>query len=158
VDGNQMSLMLSCNNESGDLFMFIKKKVSGLHPNKTYSLVFSVDVASNTVDGNGILLKAGASFVEPQKVIHNERYELNLDKGENTKSGTDLFLLGLLDTPPDHAGYLYSTLDNALAPRRFTVQTNNLGEMWLIVGIETSAPGVNTIYFQQIRVVFSAGE
>lgn len=158
LDGNRMALKLSCNNESSDIFMFIKKKITGLQPNTTYSLVYTVDVASDAGLDDGIVLKAGASFIEPQKVIHNDRYELNLDKGENNESGTDLFLLGTLDAPFDQSGYLYTSFNNATAPHRFTVETNNMGEMWLIVGTESSTTGINTIFFSEIQVIFSASK
>ena len=42
--GEQQSLMLSGHNHSDDLFMFIKRKVSGLIPNTTYTLVFEVEL------------------------------------------------------------------------------------------------------------------
>jgi hypothetical protein len=156
LGGNHMALKLSCDNESEDIFMFIKRKVGGLQPNTSYSLVFTVDVVSDANLGDGMLLKAGASFVEPQKVIHNNRYELNLDKGENFQSGDDLFLLGRLDAPFDQSGYLYTSFNNAMDPRRFTAKTNNVGEIWLIVGTESSAAGINTIFFSKIQIIFSA--
>jgi hypothetical protein len=156
LNGNHMALKLSCNNESGDIFMFIKKKIGGLLPNTTYSLVYAVDVVSDASLDDGMILKAGASFIEPQKVIHNNWYELNLDKGENHESGADLFLLGTLDAPFDQAGYLYTSFNNAMSPHRFTVETNALGEMWLIVGTDSNATGINTIFFSHIQIIFSA--
>lgn len=151
-----MALKLSCDNKSGDVFMFIKKKVAGLQPNTIYSLVYNVDVISDAGKGDGIILKAGASFIEPQKVIHDQRYELNLDKGTNSESGSDLFILGSLDATSDEVGYLYTSFNNATAPRRFTLKSNNLGEIWLIIGTESNAPGINSVFFTKLQIIFSA--
>jgi hypothetical protein len=155
-EGDGMALRLTCNNESGEIFMYVKKKVSGLHPNTTYSIVYSIGVLSEAVLGDGVMLKAGASFVEPQKVIHDGHYELNLDKGDYQESGGNLVLLGELGGPFDGAGYLYNSFSNASAPRRFTAKTNNIGELWLIVGTESRVPGINTVYYSEVQVIFSA--
>jgi hypothetical protein len=155
IDGKQMALRLSCEDDNGGIFMYIKKQVSGLHPNTTYSIVYTIDVYSEVGNSDSTVLKAGASFIEPQNVVRNGWFELNLDKGEIYQSGTDLFVMGQLHTPFDGSGYLYTSFNNATAPRRFTAKTNNLGEMWLIVGTE-SRPGINTIYYSQIHVVFSS--
>src|SRR5688572_16875732 len=60
-------LHVSGNNGNADLFMFVKRKISGLSPNATYELLFNVRVASNasTATGQSVYLKAGASIDEP---------------------------------------------------------------------------------------------
>ena len=72
----QKAMMLSGNNHSDDLFMFIKRKVTGLNPNTSYTLVFDVELASNAPKGSvgiggspgeSVYLKAGASEIEPVK-------------------------------------------------------------------------------------------
>ena len=42
--GMRKAIMLSGNNHSDDLFMFIKRKVTGLNPNTSYTLVFEVEL------------------------------------------------------------------------------------------------------------------
>src|SRR5688572_29041821 len=68
--GVRKGIMLSGNNHSDDLFMFIKKKITGLSPNTSYTLVFEVELASNAPKGSvgiggspgeSVFLKAGAS-------------------------------------------------------------------------------------------------
>src|SRR5690242_12009007 len=41
-------LHISGSNGNNDLFMFIKKKISGLRPNATYEVLFKVNIASKT--------------------------------------------------------------------------------------------------------------
>ena len=45
------ALHISGDNGSDDLFMFVKKKISGLRPNTTYLLLFNVRLASNARTG-----------------------------------------------------------------------------------------------------------
>src|SRR5690606_6482868 len=68
-DGDVMlaksSIMLSGNNRNRDLFMYLKRKISGLKPNTDYTITFSVELASNlhlsqSSPGSGsVYLKAG---------------------------------------------------------------------------------------------------
>src|SRR5690349_8208033 len=46
--GELHGLHISGRNGNHDLFMFVKGKISGLRPNKTYELLFAVRMASNT--------------------------------------------------------------------------------------------------------------
>jgi len=46
LDEDDGALLLSGNNHSDDLFMFIKRKIDGLKPNTEYALTFSVEFAS----------------------------------------------------------------------------------------------------------------
>src|SRR5574339_940303 len=45
--GSGKALMLTGNNQSDDLFMFIKKNLSDLRPNAEYSISFEVKFATN---------------------------------------------------------------------------------------------------------------
>lgn len=86
--GSKKSIMLSGNNHSDDLFMFIKRKITGLIPNTRYTLVFEIELASDAPKGSvgvggspgeSVYLKAGASEVEPTKVVQIDKYVLNVD-------------------------------------------------------------------------------
>src|SRR5688572_12972569 len=50
-DSTKKGLLISGKNESDDLFMFIKRKITGLRPNTTYALLFNVKVSSNAPTG-----------------------------------------------------------------------------------------------------------
>src|SRR5687767_7425153 len=45
-------IMLSGNNHSDHLFMFLKKKLTGLQPNSAYNIAFNVEFASNATVGS----------------------------------------------------------------------------------------------------------
>src|SRR5436190_11851118 len=48
---SKKSIMLSGNNHSDDLFMYIRKKLTGLQPDANYTVVFDVEFASNAPTG-----------------------------------------------------------------------------------------------------------
>ena len=120
--GMRKAIMLSGNNHSDDLFMFIKRKVTGLNPNTSYTLVFEVELASNapkgTVGAGGspgesVYLKAGASEIEPVKNLEGDRYVLNIDKGNQSEAGSNATVLGDIATPLTVAEYTLITRNNA---------------------------------------------
>ncbi|WP_020599655.1 hypothetical protein [Spirosoma panaciterrae] len=161
LDTTRKSLMLSSMNRSDDAFMFIKKKVVGLQPNKEYKLVFTIELASqygeNSIGiggspGSSVFLKAGASVVEPVSVLKDDFYSLNLDKGAQNNDGKDAIRLGNIATTDDKEGYSLITRTNADKP--FSVTTNDKGELWLLIGTDSGFEGLTTLYYSKVNVLF----
>jgi hypothetical protein len=162
--GARKSIMLSGNNHSDDLFMFIKRKISGLAPNTLYNLVFEVELASNAPEGSvgiggspgkSVYLKAGASEIEPVKTIQSNQYVLNIDKGNQSTSGTNAITLGDIAIPASYTDYTLISRTNA-SGEPFIAKSNNAGEMWLIVGTESGFEGTTTVYYTKVNILFSA--
>jgi hypothetical protein len=155
-------IMLSGNNIDGNLFMFIKNKVTGLSPNTDYSLVFDVHAVSNaqtTTDANGspgndVFLKAGASTTEPKKIIEGDNCLLSLDKGSAPNvPGSDLIVLGNIAVNP--SGYSYIQRSNATYNAPFVARTNSEGELWVIIGTDSAYTGTTTIYYSRVDIIFT---
>lgn len=164
--GGKKSIMLSGNNHSDDLFMFIKRKITGLVPNTTYTLVFEVEVASNASQGSvgaggspggSVYLKAGATKIEPLKVVENDRFILNIDKGNQSMPGMNAIVLGDIAIPANASEYTLITRSNVASSSSpvFMAQTNNDGEIWLLVGTDSGFEGITTIYYTRINIIFS---
>lgn len=158
-------VMMSGYNPGSGLFMFMKKKVTGLKPNTDYTLVFDVELASNASsglfgnsDGTGenVLLKGGASSMEPRKMIEGERYVLNIDKGYALDGGEDMTVLGNIAVAPNTTQYALISRTNANNYTPFLARSNSRGELWLIVGTDSSYLGITTVYYTRVNVVFSA--
>jgi len=157
--------MLSGNNHSDDLFMFIKRKVSGLTPNTSYNLVFEVEVASNAPEGsvgiggspgNSVYLKAGASNIEPVKNIQGDQYVLNIDKGNQSDGGANAIVLGDIATPLTVAEYALITRNNASSSAEpFIAESNSAGDIWLMIGTDSGFEGTTTVYYTKVKVLFS---
>jgi hypothetical protein len=152
------AFMISCNNVSGDVFMFLKKKVEGLKPNTNYNVVYEIELASNAVAGQGVILKGGASELEPKKVIENNYYVLNIDKGSDTTSGENALAFGDIGVANPSTDYNSTVKGNFDYYAPFITRTNSKGELWLVLGTDSLYEGTTTVYFTKINLVFSVSE
>ncbi|GAB2590923.1 hypothetical protein [Spirosoma areae] len=155
----QKSLRLYGENRSDDLFMYVNRKLSNLVPNKEYSLLFEVELASlypaNGVGAGGspatsVVLKAGASIIKPEKVKEGSYYKLNLDKGNQVEGGKDLLVIGNMANGKDKEEYTLIQRSNAGKP--FKVKTDAKGEVWVIIGTDSGFEGNQSIYYNRIKV------
>src|SRR5690554_4239512 len=109
------SFKLSGNNPSDDVFMFIKRKITDLEPNRNYELTFELEFATNAPDNSGgvggspagsVYIKAGASQVEPDKKADSHGdYRMNIDKGNQASEGKDMTNLGDFSNGSEKAVY-----------------------------------------------------
>jgi hypothetical protein len=161
--GPGKAFMLSGKNMSDDLFMFIKNKITGLSPNKDYALTFGVELASDAssgVDGvNGspgksVFLKAGASTIEPKKIVQSETCAFNLDKGtQDGLSGADMVVLGDIAVETEDYSLINRNSSGHTSP--FIARTNSNGELWLFVGTDSGYAGITTVYYTNVTVILS---
>ncbi|MCH7972961.1 MAG: T9SS type A sorting domain-containing protein [Bacteroidetes bacterium] len=163
LDTNKSSLLISGNNHSDDLFMFIKRKILGLLPNTTYGLMISVVFASNAptnavgvggAPGEGVIVKAGASTIEPLKINTDGFFLMNIDKGNQIQPGSDMDTIG-------HVGVSDTTTVFTLINRNnsnhlFTITTDSNGEVWVCIGTDSGFEATTTLYFDQITLTFNS--
>lgn len=164
LGANLKSIMISGNNHSDDLFMFMKRRITGLSPNTDYAIVFDVELASNApkgaagvggAPGEGVFLKAGANGMEPKKVIEDDQYVMNVDKGNQAFSGESTVTLGDIAVPASTKDYSLITRTNSGSQTPFVARTNSKGELWLLVGTDSGFEGVTTVYYTRVNVIFS---
>jgi hypothetical protein len=142
----QSGVILKGDNFSDDLFLFLKRKLTGLNPNADYTLIFSVDVATresfSMIGGSDLTLKAGATLVEPRKVASaGDMYRMNLDKGNQSATGKDMDTLGKVRHAFQDTKTHLITLGNAGRP--FHLKTGSEGTAWLIIGAESAFENSN---------------
>jgi hypothetical protein len=163
--GSKKAIMISGTNLSDDLFMFIKKKVTGLNPNTDYNIVFQVQFATNAPSGSAtdggspgesVFLKAGASPIEPQKIIQQNSYVLNVDKGKQLDRGDNTIVLGNIAGGANITNFTLVTRTNADSYVPLVVRSNDKGELWLLVGTDSGYRGTTVIYYTNVSVVFSS--
>src|SRR4051812_24914357 len=95
---------ISGNNHSDDLFMYIKRQVTGFEPNTDYEVSLIVEFATDVPAGCGgvggspgesVFVKAGASSIEPTTFVDQLGYlRMNIDKGNQANSGIDAIVVG----------------------------------------------------------------
>ncbi|GEM_PF-5775480 len=143
----QSGLVIIGDNFSDDLFLWAKRKITGLSPNTSYTLVFAVEVATeigrDMVGGGDLTLKAGATILEPRKIDTIQPgqggtpyFRMNIDKSNQSQPGKDMDTLGHVQHSFTDGRTHLVTMGNATHP--FKVKTGPTGDLWLIVGAESA--------------------
>lgn len=160
LDTTQGSLKQTGSNHSDDLFMFVKRKLTGLTPNQIYQATFDIEIASNAANGSvgvggspgeGVYIKAGMTQIEPLKELENSsgHYRMNIDKGNQATDGLDMVLIGNFANGTDENVYAFKTLSNTIP---FEIQSDRNGEVWVIIGTDSGFEAITTIYYNKISI------
>lgn len=162
---NKESYALSGYNSSGDLSMFISRKLDGLQANTSYALQFNVELASNAPrnsfgmggsPGASVYLKAGAISHPParenKKLNGTPYWQVNFDKGNPSESGSDMQLLGHIGT--NRSDFSYALIERS-SQEPLMVTTNAAGQLWLLLGIDSGFKGKTTLYLTRLRLKLS---
>ncbi|MEL7120390.1 MAG: hypothetical protein AAFO07_13150 [Bacteroidota bacterium] len=161
LDQNQKSLKLSGSNRSDDLFMFLKKEITGLEPNQSYEVRIDIELASdaptNAVGIGGppaesVYLKTGISLIEPSKRLDFGYYLMNIDKGNQSQSGQDMEVIGHVGVADNTTEFTLINRSNASAP--FSFQTDDTGKAWICIGTDSGFEGITTLYYNRIDIEF----
>ncbi len=163
IEPSSGSIMVQGNNRSDDLFMFLKKQVTGLSPSTTYQVTFDLEIASQYPEeapgaggspGSSVYLKAGATPDEPLPVREdNSRVtylRMNIDKGNQSQEGTDMINIGHIGIEGDEYRYELIRRDNGDRP--FSATTDANGNLWLIIGTDSGFEGLTTLHYNSINV------
>ena len=165
LDTQQLAQYMSGINPSDDLFMFMKRKITGLQPNTTYHATFIVEFASKYPTnafgvggppGEGVTMKAGLTLIEPDTIIIDEGgpfVAMNIDKGNQSQPGADMDTIGHVGVTDTTTVYAMKTNDNIGHP--FTFTTDNRGEAWLIIGTDSGFEAETALYYSSVTVDFS---
>lgn len=156
LDTTKKSLKIEGHNRSDDMFMYLKKKVSGLDPNRTYKVTieveFATDSPANSVGiggspGSSVYMKAGASPTEPTKELEGSYYTVSIDKGQQAIGGIEMPLIGNVSNGVDDFVYKMVSRKNETP---VLVKPNANGELWLCVGTDSGFEGKTILYYSKI--------
>ncbi len=161
---NQKGIFIKGFNRSDDLFMFLKKRLTGLLPNQRYALQFQLEMASDAptnaigVGGSpGLTIKVGAVPFEPIKVVElvggTRFYVMNIDKGNQSIPGSQMDTIGKTSVSDTTTRF---TLINRQNKKAFFATTNGNGELWAIVGTESAFEGFSALYYSKIVLTLTA--
>ncbi|MBU2178101.1 MAG: hypothetical protein KJ930_01585 [Gammaproteobacteria bacterium] len=151
--------MLTGHNRSDDLFMFLKRKISGLSPSTRYQARLKVSLLSAAgascsgiggAPGESVYLHFGFADIEPKQV----GYTLNVAKGNQSQDGTNSKVQGNIavkDLPCDGSKFQNKTLISTTSSSlQFTTQSD--GSVWLFTGTDSGYEGKTTLYYQKIEL------
>jgi len=157
------SIMIQGHNRSDDLFMFLKKQLTGLAPSTTYQVIFDIEIASQYPTdspgvggspGSSVYLKAGASPEEPLPVLESnagvDHWRMNIDKGNQSQEGADMMNIGHIGIEGEE--YEYELIRRGNGERSFGATTDPEGNLWLIIGTDSGFEGLTTLYYTNIQV------
>ncbi|MBL8210941.1 MAG: hypothetical protein JNK87_09530 [Bryobacterales bacterium] len=155
-------------NTSDDLFMYLKKPVTGLAPGRAYRASFYVEVASDAPTGcvgiggppgEAVTLKAGATAREPLALLDDGMVRLNIDKGNQVAIGADGVLLGNIANgiPCQDSTGQYAVLRRSAAMTN-TVRTDGTGVLWVWVGTDSGFEGTTGVYYAFIAVLLTLAD
>lgn len=154
---DKKSLMMSGDNHSDDLFLYAFKKISGLRSNSKYEADFNISFSSmypnNSVGiggspANSVYLKAGLVNKLPESEITNGEYVFNLDKSNQSQSGEEMKVMGDVAISGDQE--IYKLIERELDDFKFT--TNEKGEAFIVIGLDSGFEGRTTIYFEKLEI------
>ena len=169
LDPSKSALFISGRNDSGNLFMFFKRRVDGLVSGALYAVSFAVDIATDVPrgcvgiggpPGEGVYVKAGASTQEPRAVLLGGEYVMNIDKGRQSQGGAEATPIGdVANSIPCQSapggGILYRAEIKSLAgPALIRVHAATDGAAWLLVGTDSGFEGRTNIYYTKIGATF----
>lgn len=161
LNKTKKALRLSGTNHSDDLFLFTKKKLTGLTPNTEYRIDFEFELASNLPTssigigggpGTSTYVKVGAHATEPKKVANQNFYEFNLNKGNQSQGGDDAIVLGTLGITGDD--FVYKLIERSNDTQNFTAKTDGEGNLWVFLGVDSGFEGIQTFYITQANIRF----
>ncbi len=159
LDKTQKALRIHGSNRSDDLFMFTKKKLTGLAPNTEFEVEFEFELASqypeNSIGAGGSpggssYIKAGAGAIEPKKIAKDDFYELNLDKGQQSQGGKDAIVIGTLGITGND--YIYKLIRRDNNETSFKAKTDAEGNLWVFLGVDSGFEGITTFYVTKATI------
>jgi hypothetical protein len=153
--GGAPALFIGGSNRSDDLFMFWKKRITGLPPNTTVRLTMELEFASKYAEGlvgiggapgEGVTVKAGAVPFEPSTLPDRENWlRINLDKGNQSLDGANMSAIGDVAKPEDgNENDIILTRGQHGTP--LTATTASDGSLWLIFGTDSGFEGRTELY------------
>lgn len=161
--GTGNALRMAGTNVSADLFMYGQRQVLNLEPDTRYQVSWEIEIASNadsgcvgpgSAPGEGVFVVAGATDFAPV-VTFASMLVLNIDKGNAGVAGTDALVLGDIATQQtDCADEVYERKTLTSAGQSFDLFSNAEGEVWLVVGIDSSFEGRTDIFIIRIEATF----
>jgi hypothetical protein len=154
IPPHEMALHLFGDNVSDDLFVYVTKELTGLLPNRAYSVNIEATLISDTgnVSGSSHIIKLGASTVEPGSIVVIQDaapyYRMNVDIGGSSTSGKNAVnsgdLSGTGTSNPELESLTFKTA------RPVVVQSDADGELWLLIGVDSAFEVLTEVYFTQI--------
>lgn len=165
---SDQGFMISGNNHSDDLFMYLRKKLTtqdGILPSTEYQVKIDVEFASNAFAGaigiggspaESVYVKAGAAAEEPLPVESNESGSpmlvLSVDKGQQSQDGANAVVIGNVAKTDGSEDEKYALKTLSGEAMTLTVTSNPDGTLWVFIGTDSAFEGITTLYYRRVKI------
>jgi hypothetical protein len=161
LDQAKKGFMLSGNNHSDALQMFLSKKLSGLAPNTNYSVETEVELASMYPDGSvgiggspGNAVHLVAKFAEKGYTFEAGAVEVDNIELVLNKEGSVLEMdLGDISIPSEE--YIYQLITRKKTSGSQVVKSDHEGKLWAVIGTWSGFEGITTLYYTRIKITLT---
>lgn len=154
LDQSNKAYFISGRNLSDDLFMYLKKKITGLQPNTTYRAEFRFGLASNAPSGAvgiggapGESVYLGIGVVKQEPVAKGEDMTINIDKGNQATDGPDRKIIGNIANGTSNDAYVLLQKQGS-----FDFTTGSNGTVWAMVSTDSGFEGTTSLYYTNIEI------
>ena len=159
---NGSGFRLSGTNESDDLFIYIKKQISGLQAGQLYDIEFQVNIVSGEATGcagvggspgDSVWVHAGATTFEPQTILRGEDFRVNIDRGNQSMGGSQGVVLGTIANSKTDCSQNIFEAKLLATHLPHTVTADGAGRVWIHVGIDSGFEAYSEIYLQSMFII-----
>lgn len=161
LDQTKKAFMLSGNNHSDALQMWLVKQLSGLAPESKYSIATEVELASKYPDGSVGIGGSPGNSVHLVSKFSTQGYTLEMgkSKSDNVKLvlkkvealPESVMELDLGDVSITSDQYVYKLITRYKSSDTNVAVTDKDGKLWAFVGTWSGFEGVTTLYYTRIK-------
>ncbi|GAA0736274.1 hypothetical protein [Sphingomonas japonica] len=155
---SRTGFLLSSENRSDDVFMYLTRPVADLAPNQAYRVDTDITIASNApagcfgiggAPGEAVTVKAGASGAAPARMLDDGLLSVNFDKANQAEGGDDVAVLGNVaaDDAGDCSGSRYGLKQLSSDGDGPVVESDAEGRLWLVIGTDSGYEGLTALYY-----------
>jgi hypothetical protein len=159
---NAVGLYITGINHSDDLFMFIKRPLTGLAPNSEYEFKGTVTFWSNAPKGcagaggkpgESVYLKFGVVDREPEPMRVDGFFRMNVDVGRQANGSKSVKVLGDVATSNTDC-HNWRFEQKTLQTRKETIRakTDAYGRCWLLIGTDSGFEAKSTVIYTAARI------
>lgn len=163
LDKTKKAFMLSGNNHSDALQMWLVKQLSGLAASAKYTIETEVELASKYPDGSVGIGGSPGNAVHLVSHFSTGGYTLEKKQGSNiqlilskTEEISDVVAsIDLGDISINSSEYIYQLITRKKSSSPEYVRTDSQGKLWAIVGTWSGFEGISTLYYTRIKITLT---
>lgn len=133
-------------NRSDDLWLYVKKRYDGLLPGRVYDARVSLTILAQVpqgcvgvggAPGESVFVKGGVAGIEPASVRVGDEFLMNIDKGNQSTSGSVGVVLGDLTNSGTDCRTVPGEAKTMAGPAPIRVRADGDGAVWVFFGIDS---------------------